>query len=153
MKTRPYPRWISWIFVLSAAALGFTGVLQMPLAMRYALTEVPGMAWTGDFFLVHRLHYVFGAVLLFVAAVAAVNWWLGWRERLVLSRSGLARAAIVAGLLVSGGLRVYRNLPGVTLPPEAILVIEWTHLLLAMALGVAALIALIRGASAYAWWK
>jgi len=153
MKTRPYPRWISRTFILSMAALGFTGMLQMPLAKRYALTEVPGMAWTGDFYLVHRLHYVFAAVLLFVVAVAAVNWWLGWRDRLALTRLGLARAAVLAGLLVSGGLRVYRNLPNVTLPPEAILAIEWTHLVLAMVMGGLALAALLRGVSAYARWK
>jgi len=153
MTNRPYPRWISRLYILCMAALALTGMLQMPLAKRYALTEIPGLAWTGDFYLVHRLHYVFGAALLFLVALVAVNWLLAWKDRLILTRLGLARTAVLAGLLVSGGLRVYRNLPGVTLPPEAILAIEWVHLTLAMALGVLALAALVRRCSAYARWK
>lgn len=153
MTSRPYPRWISRLFILCMTALSLTGMMQMPLAKRYALTEIPGLAWTGDFYAVHRLHYVFGAALLFLAALVAVNWLLEWKDRLVLTRLGLARAAVLAGLLASGGLRVYRNLPGVTLPPEAILAIEWTHLILAMAMGVLALTALVRKCSAYARWK
>ncbi len=51
MKARPYPRWISRAFIFATTMLAFTGLLQMPLAKRYYLTELPGMAWTGDFFL------------------------------------------------------------------------------------------------------
>jgi SAM-dependent MidA family methyltransferase len=149
MKTRPYPVWISRLFILLVAALTFTGFMQMPLAKRYALTTVPGMAWTGDFFLVHKIHYVLGAALLFLAAMVAAEW-LKSRKKLSLTSLGLARAGVLGGLLVSGLLRVYRNLPGVTLHPNAILVIEWVHLILVMVLGVLALIALIRKPSAYA---
>ncbi|EGB14368.1 iron-sulfur cluster-binding protein [Pseudodesulfovibrio mercurii] len=150
MKARPYPAWISRLFILLVAALAFTGLLQMPLAKRYALTTIPGMAWTGDFYLVHKIHYVLGAALLFLAALVLVNWLKSWKHHLALTGLGLARAVVVGGLLVSGLLRVYRNLPGVTLDPAAILTIEWTHLTLVMVLGVLALVALIRRASAYA---
>ncbi|WP_319584241.1 4Fe-4S ferredoxin [uncultured Pseudodesulfovibrio sp.] len=150
MKTRPYPAWISRLFILLVAALTFTGFMQMPLAKRYALTTVPGMAWTGDFFLVHKIHYVLGAILLFLVALVAVNWLKGWKDKLTLTGLGLARVVVVFGLVLSGLLRVYRNLPGVTLDPVAILAIEWVHLTLVMVLGVLALVALIRKASAYA---
>lgn len=150
MKTRPYPAWISRLFILLVAALTCTGFMQMPLAKRYALTTLPGMAWTGDFFLVHRIHYVLGTVLLFLVALVAVNWLKSWKNRLALTGLGLARAEVVGGLAVSGLLRVYRNLPGVTLDPAYILTIEWTHLILVMVLGVLALVALARRASAYA---
>ncbi|MEZ7195116.1 4Fe-4S ferredoxin [Pseudodesulfovibrio karagichevae] len=150
MRTRPYPAWISRLFILLVAALTFTGFMQMPLAKRYALTTLPGMAWTGDFFLVHKIHYVLGAGLLFLVALVAANWLKAWRGRLTLTGLGLARAVVVGGLLASGLLRVYRNLPGVTLDPAWILAIEWTHLILVMVLGVLALVALVRKSSAYA---
>lgn len=150
MKTRPYPAWISRLFIFLVAALSFTGLTQMPLAKRYALTTLPGMAWTGDFYLVHKIHYVLGAMLLFLAALAAVNWLKGWGRTLRLTSLGAARAVVVGGLLLSGLLRVYRNLPGVTLDPAYILTIEWAHLILFMVLGVLALVALMRGVSAYA---
>ncbi|ADU62060.1 MAG: 4Fe-4S ferredoxin [Pseudodesulfovibrio sp.] len=150
MRARAYPVWISRLFIFSVTMLAVTGMLQMPLATRYYLTEVPGLAWTGDFFIVHRLHYLFAALLLFIVGLAVTNWLLEWRDRLALTPFGAARAAILGGLIVSGGLRVYRNLPGVTLDPAFIVTIEWVHLVLAMALGAAALAALIRKSSAYA---
>lgn len=150
MKSRPYPRWISQLFIACVAALTFSGFMQMPLARRYFLTEIPGMAWTGDFFFVHRLHYILAAVFLFLLGVVAANWFLEWKDRLILTKLGAARVAVVAGLVVSGGLRVYRNLPGVTLDPVAILIIEWVHFGLVMVLGGFALAALLKRASAYA---
>lgn len=150
MKARPYPRWISRLFIFSVAALTFTGFMQMPLAQRYYLVDIPGMAWTGDFFVVHKLHYVFAALFLFLLGMVAVNWLLEWKDRLILTRLGAARVTIVAGLVVSGALRVYRNLPDVTLSPAAIVTIEWVHLGLVMVFGGVALIALIKKSSAYA---
>jgi len=149
MKTRPYPAWISRLFILLVATLTFTGFMQMPLAKRYALTTVPGMAWTGDFFLVHKIHYILGAALLFLVALVAANWLRSWKNELALTGLGLARVTVVGGLALSGLLRVYRNLPGVTLDPVYILTIEWAHLILVMILGVLALVALVRKTSAY----
>jgi len=153
MKARPYSAWISWLFVFAMTGLGFTGMMQMPLAKRYYLTDVPGMAWTGDFFFVHKLHYVLAALLLFVVALAVMNWLLEWKNRLVLTRLGVVRAVLLGGLLVSGLLRVYRNMPSVTLDPMAILAIEWVHLGLAAVMGVIALAALFKKVSAYAVWR
>lgn len=150
MKARPYPAWLSGLFIFSVATLTFTGFLQMPLARRYALTEVPGLAWTGDFFVVHKLHYILACLLLFVVGLAVVNWLRTWRGKLTLTRLGAVRVAVIGGLVVSGGLRVYRNLPGVTLDPAYIVTIEWVHLILVMVLGVAALAALLMKSSAYA---
>nr|WP_287410624.1 4Fe-4S ferredoxin [Pseudodesulfovibrio sp.] len=153
MKVRPYSTWISRLFLFAMTGLGVTGMLQMPLAKRYYLTEVPGMAWTGDFFFVHKLHYVLAALLLFVVALAVMNWLLEWKDRLVLTRFGVVRSVILGGLLVSGLLRVYRNMPSVTLDPTVIVAIEWVHLGLAAVMGMVALAALFKKASAYAVWR
>ncbi|NDV19900.1 4Fe-4S ferredoxin [Pseudodesulfovibrio sp. JC047] len=153
MKVRPYSAWISWMFIGVMGALGVTGLLQMPLAKRYYLTDVPGLAWTGDFFFVHKLHYLFAAALLFLVALVVANWLLKWKERLTLTRLGMVRVVLLGGLLVSGLLRVYRNMPGVTLDPSLILVIEWTHLGLTVIMGVAALVAVCVRVSAYAVWR
>lgn len=150
MKARPYPGWISRLFIFAMAALAFTGMMQMPLAKRYYLTEVPGMAWTGDFFMLHKLHYLFATLLLFVVGLVVVHWLIDWRQRLALTSLGTARVVILAGLIISGGLRVYRNLPSVTLDPAIIVTIEWVHLGLVMVMGGVALAALIRKCSAYA---
>jgi len=150
MKARPYSSWISWFFILVVGMLTFTGLMQMPLANRYYLTDVPGLAWTGDFLLVHKLHYVFAVALLFLVGMVVVHWFSDWRGKLALTPLGTARVVILGGLIVSGGLRVYRNLPGVTLHPDLVMLIEWVHLGLVMVLGVTAVAALIRKRSAYA---
>lgn len=124
--------------------------MQMPLAKRYYLTDLPGMAWTGNFYFVHRLHYIVAAVFLLLLGVVVVNWFHFWRGRLSLTGLGWARVGVVAALVVSGGLRVYRNLPGVTMHPDAVMTIEWLHLVSVMVLGILALAALVRKSSAYA---
>lgn len=150
MRSRPYSKWISRLFIALMAALAATGMMQMPLAKRYFITDIPGMAWTGDFYFVHKLHYVLAAMLLFLLGVVVVNWWLEWRDKLALTPMGRVRTAVVAGIVVSGGFRVYRNLPDITLDPILVLVIEWVHFGLVMLLGGLALAALLRGTSAYA---
>ncbi len=150
MKARPYSAWITQFYIFVVGVLTFTGFMQMPLAKRYYITDIPGMAWTGDFFIVHKLHYVFAAMLLFLLGVVCMNWLLDWRDKLVLTPLGKARVAIVAGLVVSGALRVYRNLPDVTLDPDYVVAIEWVHFGLVMVLGGFALAALIKKVSAYA---
>lgn len=150
MQARPYPIWISRLFIFAMSALSLTGILQMPLAKRYYLTEIPGLAWTGDFFVVHKLHYVFAALLLFTVALVVVNWLTDWQDKLTLSPLGFVRASLLGGLIVSGGFRVYRNMPDVTLSPSLIVTIEWTHLALAALMGIVALVALVKRVSAYA---
>jgi len=150
MKARPYPRWVSRVFIFATTMLAFTGLLQMPLAKRYYLTELPGMAWTGDFFLVHKLHYMLAALLLFITALVVIHWVIDWHDSLRLTTLGRVRAGVLAGVVISGGLRVYRNMPDITLDPMVIVTIEWVHMTLATTLGVLALIALVRKSSAYA---
>jgi len=150
MKARLYPIWITRLFIFAMTAMAFTGMLQMPLAGRYYLVEIPGLAWTGDFFLVHKLHYIFAALLLFVVSLVVVHWLRGWREQLTLTKLGMARVVILAGLIISGGFRVYRNMPDVTMSPMAVVTIEWVHLVLMMVMGGVALAALIKKCSAYA---
>ncbi len=87
-----------------------------------------------------------------MVALAVMNWLLEWKTAGSHSiRRGPVR--ILGGLLVSGLLRVYRNMPSVTLDPMAIVTIEWIHLGLAAVMGLVALIALFRKASAYAVWR
>lgn len=149
MQARPYPGWITRLFIFAMTALAATGMMQMPLARRYFISDVPGLAWTADFFIVHKLHYIFAALLLFVVALVAIHWLRDWRKQLTLSTLGTTRVVILGGLIVSGCLRVYRNLPDVTLNPDIVVTIEWVHLALTMIMGGVALAALIRKQSAY----
>ena len=65
-------RAVHWGVAISIFGLIFTGILQMPVAKRYFLTEVPGLKWSGDFIFSLNLHYFFAATLIFFAVFHAV---------------------------------------------------------------------------------
>lgn len=122
------------IYRWTVAVLAVSGIAQMPIFKRYYIADVPGLAWTADYFFTHRLHYLGAAALLF---------WLARRVFLGEAASlGRARLAILAALVVTGAVRVLKNLPDVSFSPTAVMLIDWTHLGAAMALGIAALAAL-----------
>jgi formate dehydrogenase gamma subunit len=55
-----------WVIALSGLLLIVTGLFQLPIAKRYYITEIPGLAWSGDFFISLELHYI--ASFVFIAA-------------------------------------------------------------------------------------
>jgi formate dehydrogenase gamma subunit len=69
VRHSPAVRVVHWTIAASILLLFFSGFGQMPLYKRYMLTEVPGLAWTGDYWFTLKLHYA-GALVL----TAAVAW-------------------------------------------------------------------------------
>ncbi|GAQ95485.1 formate dehydrogenase, gamma subunit [Thermodesulfovibrio aggregans] len=67
-----------WSIALSGIVLLFTGLGCLPLYKRYYITEIPGFAWTADFYYVTTVHYVASAV--FVAAVVFHIFYHGLRK-------------------------------------------------------------------------
>jgi|GEM_PF-60903 len=47
-----------WGIALSGLVLLFTGLFELPIAKRYFITEIPGLAWSGDFILSLKIHYL-----------------------------------------------------------------------------------------------
>ncbi len=58
-------RFEHWIIALSGIGLIFTGLGCLPLFKRYYLTEIPGLAWTADFYTVTKLHYLLAIFFTF----------------------------------------------------------------------------------------
>ena len=55
-----------WAIALSGLLLLLSGFFQMPTANRYYFTSLPGLSWSGDFFVSLNVHYA--ASILFIAA-------------------------------------------------------------------------------------
>lgn len=55
-----------WTIALSGLVLLLSGMFEMPLAGRYSIDKVPGLAWSSDFIASLSVHYV--ASVVFVAA-------------------------------------------------------------------------------------
>jgi hypothetical protein len=139
----PVSRRVALGYVFFASLLALTGVMQMPIASRYRITAVPGLAWLGDFWLTHRLHYVGAVGLLFLAGYVATRWLLEWRRDHALTVLGWARAAVILLLLATGAVRVLKNLPSVSFSPVPTMLVDWAHLALALLLGLLALLRLV----------
>jgi cytochrome b subunit of formate dehydrogenase len=55
-----------WAIALSGLLLLVTGIFELPIANRYFITSVPGLAWSGDFIKTVYIHYA--ASVVFIAA-------------------------------------------------------------------------------------
>ena len=143
------PAWQTRLFAASVTLLVFSGLGQMPLFKRYYIADIPGLAWTADFFVQHVLHYTAAGIFL-----ALVAYWSVVHLR-VLSRSyritswGWLRIAAVAALIGSGFFRVLKNLPEWSFSPEAVMLIGWSHLAAGLFFGMLALLARLSGNAAY----
>jgi Fe-S-cluster-containing dehydrogenase component len=148
-RRSPIARGVAWAYVVFVALLALTGTMQMPIASRYRIVAVPGLGWLGDFWLTHKLHYLGAIGLLLLTGYVVTCWALRWRREHGLSALGWARAGVLALLIVTGAVRVLKNLHGVNFSPDPVMLVDWAHLGLAFALG---LIALVRLAFKGSYW-
>ncbi len=142
--TRPGGRVVAWLYGLGVAVALFSGMGQMPILKRYYVSDLPLMGWSADFYVLSNLHYLAVALLLGLYAwrlsvgtrLGPVRWgwgpgsWWGW--------------TLLAVLLVSGVVKVLRNL-GVYVYPPLMVVVDLCHLGAAMAFMVTGLVVLFGG--------
>lgn len=146
---RAVSRWQIRLFSLSVLVLAFSGLGQMPLFKRYAIADIPGMAWTADFYIQHVLHYLAAAVFLFLALMWAVAFVRRFARDFALTTWGWLRVGAIVLVVGSGFFRVLKNLPEWSFSPEATMYIGWSHLAAAMLFGILAVTARLAGKSAY----
>ncbi|HZF61481.1 MAG TPA: 4Fe-4S dicluster domain-containing protein [Desulfovibrio sp.] len=136
------------LWVAVALLLGFTGMMQLPVASRYGIAKIPGLTWTGDFYTTLNVHYVLAALLL-----ALGLYWLTLqvrgRLRGRLAYWGKVRLAVLGVVVLSGMARVAKNLPSITFSPGMTTFIDLVHLGFAVLLGVLCLWLRITGRGAW----
>lgn len=125
------------VFGLAVAVLAVSGLAQMPIFKRYGVSDLPGLAWTADFYLTHLLHYAAAVAALFLLSRAAL---LRMAARRRLSAGRWLTAALWAGIVITGLARVVKNLPDWSLGPFLTMVTDFAHLGLVMLLGLTALV-------------
>ena len=55
-----------WALALSGLALLLSGLFELPMAARFKITAIPGLAWSSDFIVSLSIHYI--ASVVFIAA-------------------------------------------------------------------------------------
>ncbi|MCA1906687.1 MAG: hypothetical protein LDL11_08895 [Desulfarculus sp.] len=128
----PGGRVARWLYGIAIGLAIFTGMAQMPIMKRYYIADIPGLAWTADYYTTSDLHYLAAALLL-----ALLAWRLGLAARAgQLSWSWGPRRAwgwTLLGLLaITGAAKVARN-AGVFITPTMMVVLDLAHLGAAMA--------------------
>jgi formate dehydrogenase gamma subunit len=139
-------RFVHWSVALSTIVLLFSGFGQMPMYARYKVDQLPLMGWASDYDIVIVLHYVAAAVLVLAVTLHIALHFMRGSDILprrgdvkesyhiikamlgrgeeppsdkYLAEQRLAYAFIGASILllvVSGYVKVIKNLPGVDIP-------------------------------------
>ena len=136
------------LWVAVALLLGFTGMMQLPVASRYGIAKVPGLAWTGDFYIMLNVHYVLAALLLALGCYWLVIMARG-RLQGRLTFWGKVRLGVLGVVVLSGLGRVAKNLPSITFSAGTTTFVDLVHLGFAVLLGGLCLTLWIKGRGAW----
>jgi len=123
------------LWVAIALLLGFTGMMQLPVASRYGIAKIPGLTWTGDFYITLNIHYIL-ATLLLALGLYWLTLQIRGRLRGRLAFWGKMRLVVLGVVVLSGIGRVAKNLPSITFSPGMTTFIDLVHLGFAVLLGV-----------------
>jgi hypothetical protein len=135
---KPYPE-LTFLKPLYFSILFFmalTGFGQMPIFKRYYIADIPGLGWLANYYLTHYIHYI-GAIVLFILfSYAAVVYFGLMHRRFRLEWAAYIRIAVLALITITGIFRVLKNLPDVVFSPLFTQVIDISHLVFMMLLGL-----------------
>lgn len=124
----------TWVYGMTLFLITLTGFAQMPIFKRYYIADIPGLGWLAEFYVTHALHYGLAAFLIALAVFALLDLMLSGRGLGALTAFGAIKALLVLGLIITGGMMVVRNLPGVHFSHVAIHLMNLAHLGFCMAL-------------------
>ncbi len=147
-----------WVLAASGLLLLFSGFGQMPIYRRYWVAKIPGLQWSGDYWISLMVHYVAAAFFVGVALFHIIYHGLLGHRGMMPRRGDLKAScttvkAILTGceeppcekylpeqrlayayfvvviliLIVTGLMKVYKNLPGAYIGPTAALYLTWLH--------------------------
>jgi hypothetical protein len=116
------------LFVAAFIIMAFSGFGQMPIFKRYYVSDIPGFAWSADYYATHYIHYLGAIFLLGFFAYAAFDYFLSGKKAYSLTGSAYVRLILLTGIVVTGVFRVLKNLPDVVFSPQFTLFFDVAHL-------------------------
>ena len=143
MIAKPNPI-LRLLYGTAAVTALFTGFGNMPLWGRYYVADVPGLGWSGDFFINVNVHILAGSLLMGIGVYTILTALMTRRfqdSRMTLS--GRVRFFLMALALATGILMVVKNLPGIHFPMTMLMVFNFAHMAAAMLFMIAAVAAII----------
>lgn len=141
MKNFMFRKSIWWVTLFFITLSGFA---QMPIFKRYYIADIPGLGWLAKFYITHIIHYLAAIVLIALVCYAITDFFLQKRSGLKITGSGKLKSILVGGLLITGGMMAYKNLPGVFMDHILVSMLDLIHLGLCMVLLGAGFYSVIR---------
>jgi hypothetical protein len=117
---------LKWFYFLVLFALVFSGFGQMPIFKRYYLADIPGLAWTADFYITLYIHYVAAALFIGLSVYYLITRVFTGVLRSSMDRKYWWRGGIFLWMIFTGAILVTRNLP-VVLPGGLIFFATLAH--------------------------
>lgn len=121
-------RVFKWLYIISLLALFFSGFGQMPVFNRYYVTSIPGLSWSGEFYITLVIHYLAVSLLLGLLAYNVVFLIKKGEFWPPVSRQSLVRGLLFLLMIISGIILIGRNLKWFTLPPDLIIAATLAHI-------------------------
>lgn len=130
-------KFIKRLSILLITIMALTGAGQMPIFKRYYIADIPGLGWTGDYYITHVMHYSGAVLLIALAAYLSAEYYLKHRSNLSLSKTGWVRIIILSGLFLSGILKVISSQKGVYFGKTTLISLDLIHTVLMFILLIA----------------
>ena len=99
------------IYRLILLLMVVTGFGQMPIFKRYYLADIPGFAWTADYYFTHYLHYLGAILLLSLFFYWITDYFFMGRKQIRLTFSSYVSIFFMTGISITGIFRVLKNMP------------------------------------------
>jgi hypothetical protein len=142
--SKPFP-FIRKIFAMTLFLSALTGFAQMPIFKRYYIADIPGLGWLAEFYVTYTLHYISAIAFIAIISYLIAHYILLGRHSLRVTIYGYARAIMLALILTTGILLVFRNLPGYRYTPEFVVALDFSHLGLVVLFLVVTLVGRLMG--------
>lgn len=128
------------IYRLILLLMAVTGFGQMLIFKRYYLADIPGFAWTADYYFTHYLHYLGAILLLALFFYWITDYFLMGRKQIRLTLSYYVSIFFMTGISITGIFRVLKNMPHIVFSSGTVFIIDITHLGLVIFFALAALL-------------
>ena len=127
---------LKYLYPVALTVALFTGFGNMPIYKRYYISDIPGMGWSGNFFINLNIHYITGAILLGLAVYFSIIFLKTHSSKDHFTTTGILRVVFLGILILTGILLAIRNLSGINFIFGVQMLVVFIHLGIAMTLMV-----------------
>ncbi|MCK5313087.1 MAG: hypothetical protein KAJ62_13305 [Desulfobacteraceae bacterium] len=133
------------IYSITLFFITVSGFAQMPIFKRYYIADIPGFGWLAQYYVTHVMHYIAAGVIIALAVYIVLDFIFNSANYNKLIFTDYFKIFIIAGLIISGSLMVYKNLSDIYFNHNLIIALDILHISLCMMLLGVSFYTLIKG--------